>query len=273
MIKFDYDFLYQIYLDIFDVKAIELSIYGFKTLAICLILINWYHKFFMSATFKGSKNPPLSPADIYQALLIVVLIISYDHLLAFIDMVMGNIENTYRGFEVEAHILQEIDEPVIKPELETEGFASLKEAAEEIVYLTKAPAHFLGEVMAVIVGIVDLLVYGVFLAERFFFMAILRIFGAFALACYPIEKMQKWFWNWLAVYVALYLLAIPYFLINAFCNAIYMQAKDNAAMQVVDPIISTGVGGLVMLVVALFVIWLKISLFKKSHQMIFRIFN
>jgi hypothetical protein len=118
------------------------------------------------------------------------------------------------------------------------------------------------------VWIGDMLIYGVFLVERFFFLGVLRVLGGIAIACSVLPKLEKWFMNWLGLYVAFYLLILPFFFINAFTNALYQHGET-----IINGISPFGATSPVLLILLIFILWVKWRLFKKSSQIVLKVFT
>lgn len=263
----DYDLIYGIYESFLSGSAAFAAITGLKGLALCLIIINWYQLYLksMERVSDGQARPPINPYDILKGIILIGAVASYDYILAFLDSFLGAIENQYAGFEPGISILDTSEEEIGVEEAES-AESSVKSIASFFSTLTLDPSIILIPIIKGIAWIVDIVVYGVFLAERFFFLGILRILGGLALACFAIERLQKWFWNWLGIYVAMYLLILPYFLINAFANELYTQGRDIS-------IVFGMIAGLMETLVLITAVWLKVKLFRKSHQILFKVFT
>jgi hypothetical protein len=283
-IKFDYDFMNGVYQEVFEVEAVFLSVTGLKILAVCLVMFNWYHRFFKgTSSFEQKERAPITPYDIFKGIFLVAAISFYDTFLIGTDQVMKGIENQYKGFEATYKGIP-FDVPEIEETTDSDWTSSFQEFANESLFMLEHPFFFMANALKGILSFVDILVYGVFLAERYFFLGLLRILGAFALACYAIPKLEKWFWQWFGLYISIYLLVIPYFLINAFTNTIYDRSVQQVGVgtEMVGAIRSmsggTGLGadmfgGLTTFIILAFCIWIKLKLYKKSHQIIFKIFS
>jgi len=281
-IKFDYDFMNGVYQDVFEVEVVFLSITGLKILAVCMVMFNWYHRFFKAtSSFEKKQGTPLTPYDIFKGIFLVVAISFYDSFLVGIDQIMKGIENQYKGFEATYKGVP-FAVPEVEEATESDWTSSLQDFANESLFMLKYPFFFMANALKGLLGFVDILIYGVFLAERYFFLGLLRILGAFALACYAIPKLEKWFWQWFGLYISIYLLVIPYFLINAFTNTIYDKSVQQVGIgtEVLGAMQgATGgfgadfLGGLTTFVILAFCIWIKIKLYRKSHQVIFKIFS
>ncbi|MEM8896925.1 MAG: hypothetical protein AAGC85_02425 [Bacteroidota bacterium] len=263
----DYDLIYGIYKGFLSSSGAFVAISGLKGIAFCLIIINWYHQYLKSTQRLGehSLKAPITPYDLLKGLFLIGAVASYDYLLTLMDGFLGAIENQYAAFEPGITVLESTEEEIGVEESES-AESSVKEVAQFYRMITLDPTLILIPIIKGIAWILDVVVYGVFLAERFFFLGLLRVLGGLALACFAIPALQKWFWNWLGLYVAMYLLILPYFLINAFSNELYTQGKDfSLALGIIS--------GLMETLVLITAVWLKLKLFRKSHQILFKLFT
>lgn len=277
VISFDNDFMLEVYEELFDNNEVFLSITALKMFAVCMVMFNWYHLFLKSTKGGENKKMPITPYDIFRGIFLVVAIGLYDNLLSGIDSIMVEIENLYKGFESKWRIAP-FDVPEVIEEPEKSWNASLSEFANEALFLLENPFHFVANMLKGFLGFFDILIYGAFLAERYFFLGLLRVLGGIALACYAIPRLEKWFWQWFGLLVAIYLLIIPAYLANAFTNIIYDKAVQKVGVQV-TLLDSTGVTGtdttgvLILFIILALCVYIKWRLFKKANQIIFKIFT
>ncbi len=260
----DYDFIQGVYAQMVATDPVFFAITGMKGLAVVLIVMRWYHKFFKSLDKDlGSegKSFPLTPYDLLSGLALIVLVGAYDQLLGVLDHILGWMENQYIGFGVQPKLLELQDE--VEPQKALGWQQSLVEIGGILRKLANDPLFLFLDLFEFLAWLGDTFMYGIFLTERFFFMGLLRVFGSLAIACSVMPKLEKWFWNWLSTYIALYLLAIPYFLINAFTFLLYQQF---------DTILVYGPKSLLLTCVLLFITLVKFKLYAKAHQILFKIF-
>lgn len=267
MLKFDYTWIKEIYDNLIDLDEIFQIVTGLKILSVVLLLLYWYFKFIkFTDTNEGTvKRSPLTPYDIIEGIFIVMLVISYDKILYQLDTWLNAIENFYAGFEVRSQAL-DISDTEITEENELTWTAAIKSIANALTEVIRDPFFLVLKFIEVIAWLIDLGIYVVFLAVRFFFIGLLRILGAVALACAVVPQLRKWFWNWLSLIVAVYLTIIPYMLINGFTNAIY-DGAELALSLIPYP------SGFAMSIVMFIIVAIKLILYPKATQLIYKIFN
>jgi hypothetical protein len=113
--------------------------------------------------------------------------------------------------------------------------------------------------------ILDFLIYPVFLAERYFFMGLIKIFVPLMIALSIFDKTKDYIYNVFKMYARYYLVIIPYAFVVVFANTLF-----DTMTVLMTPVSSVDPGGMaisagLMVVLALIlVIVIKIKLFKVS---------
>ena len=241
-----------------------------KVLAIAFFVINvWTNMFSRMGTAIGRAQLPFDERKLLSSLFIVLAIAFYDKLLDFLDTLLLTFDTTYSHFSP-TYVL-----PAEEEIESTEGSfidtgAKLKEAATQFLLIAKDPSHLLVLLLEGISWIIDLAIYAVFLLERFFFIGLLKVLGAIAIVLSVFEKFRDLAYKWLKLYIAVYLLIIPFFLIvgfggfvfDFFDKAIGYNSPENFLL-----------GSKVRVMVLAIMIWLKLRLFKKSYDLVYKIFT
>jgi|GEM_PF-6475768 len=263
--RLDYQFINNIYQKIFNSSTSFQAIVGMKLLCAILLVVWYYYKFFASTAKKDDTFSPLSSFDIMKGVALLLTIAFYDQFLSLLDNIFSAIEGQYATLSVEPRlgVLNEMSEDALEIEKPKGWEAAIIELVYSLGSVLTSPLDLIFKVLEAVIGIIDYIMYALFLAERFFFIGVLRILGGLAIACAAIPKLEKWFWNWLSTYTALWLLAIPLMLGNFFTNEIYNN------MQL-------GVGSVLYgmrLIMLTFIVWLKFKIFSKSQTYIFKIFS
>ena len=143
--------------------------------------------------------------------------------------------------------------------------ASVKLFATQAMNIFKDPAYIFLLLLEGIAWIIDTAIYGVFLLERFFFIGLLKVLGAIAIVLAVFEKFRDLFYKWMKLYISIYLLIFPFFLIIGFASHVTNFFKENADM----PILGTQVNVVILSIM----IWLKLRLFKKSYDIVYKLFT
>jgi hypothetical protein len=113
--------------------------------------------------------------------------------------------------------------------------------------------------------ILDFLIYPVFLAERYFFMGLIKIFVPLMIALSIFDKTKDYIYNVFKMYARYYLVIIPYAFVVVFANTLFdTMTVLIAPVSSIDPANMAISGGLMVVLALILVIVIKIKLFKVS---------
>ena len=82
-------------------------------------------------------------------------------------------------------------------------------------------------IISTILWILDLFIYPLFLAERFFLLGIMQAFFPLVISLAVFEKFRSLAYTFFKLYAAVYMLVPAFFLVNVFINAIYTEINTN----------------------------------------------
>jgi hypothetical protein len=113
--------------------------------------------------------------------------------------------------------------------------------------------------------ILDFLIYPVFLAERYFFMGLIKIFVPLMIALSIFDKTKDYIYNVFKMYARYYLVIIPYAFVVVFANTLFdTMTVIMTPVSSIDPGGMAISGGLMVVLALILVIVIKIKLFKVS---------
>jgi len=113
--------------------------------------------------------------------------------------------------------------------------------------------------------ILDFLIYPVFLAERYFFMGLIKIFIPLMIALSIFDKTKDYIYNVFKMYARYYLVIIPYAFVVVFANTLFdTMTVIMTPVSSIDPGGMAISGGLMVVLALILVIVIKIKLFKVS---------
>ncbi|WP_421805760.1 hypothetical protein [Flagellimonas sp.] len=263
-----YNVLLSLYQDFFEQELHLQEITNvLKILAIAFFLLNVYTGMFSKMANRfGTTTLPFDEKKLFSSILMVLVLVFYDKLLAFLDNILLSLDQTYSHFSPTSFSPpeQEIDED---PEMEglLDGIGMLKLFASEALMVLQDPAYIVLLLLQGLAWIIDTALYGVFLLERFFFIGLLKVLGAIAIVLAIFEKFRDLFYKWLKLYIAIYLLIFPFFLIIGFGNYVTEFFQENIDIYFI--------GTQINVVILTIMIWLKLRLFKKSYDIVYKVFT
>ncbi|MCB0424456.1 MAG: hypothetical protein KDD13_07450 [Mangrovimonas sp.] len=252
----------------------QYTIGGMKTLAVLFFLINILKKYNEGAVDKDGYTWGLSPGDLIKNFMIVILVIFSTQVLGFFDGILVAIESQYRNTAPALLPLQMQDIPLEEDvgalEAAKKAMALLYDALVTPLYGFKIFA-FIG---SLILWILDLFIYPLFLAERFFLLGIMRAFFPLVISLAVFEKFRTLAYNYFKLYAAVYMLVPAFFLVNVFINAIYTEINTNfwvnlfgtdVGNRVFAPVVELGSIG--------FIVFLKFKLYRRATSFTLRLFT
>jgi len=126
--------------------------------------------------------------------------------------------------------------------------------------------------MGLFLWVLDLFIYPLFLAERYFILGIMQAFFPLVISMAVFEKFREL--GYFRLYAAVYMIVPAFFLVNVFVNALYLEVTENFwpnlfgtdyGSELFAPVIElAGVG---------FIVLLKFKLYKRATSFTLRLFS
>ena len=247
---------------------------GMKTLALLFFLINILKKYNEGIASTDGHSWGLTPAELAKNLAVVVLVIFSDQVLGVFDGILVAIEAQYRDTAPVLLPLQlqdvELEREVGTIEAAKKAMAILYEALVTPLYALKMLAFMVG----LILWLMDLFIYPLFLAERFFLLGIMQAFFPLVISLAVFEKFRSLAYTFFKLYAGVYMMVPAFFLVNVFINNLYVEINTNFwtslfgtdwGSEFFAPLIECASIG--------FIVFLKFKLYRKSTTFVFRLFG
>ena len=257
-----------------DSDFLQYTIVGMKALAILFFLINILKKYNEGVANRDGYTWGLTPTELIKNFIIVILVIFSSQVLEVFDNILVSIEGQYRNTAPALLPLQlqdvEIEEDAGGLEAATKGLALLYEALTSPLFGLKILAF----IISVFLWLLDLFIYPLFLAERFFLLGIMQAFFPLVISLAVFEKFRSMAYTFFKLYAAVYMLVPAFFLVNVFVNALYTEFTTNFWVNLFGfdfgnsffaPIIELGTIG--------FIVFLKFKLYKRATSFTFKLFT
>lgn len=257
-----------------DSEFSQYTIGGMKVLAVLFFLINLLKKYSEGATEKEGYTWGLTPAELAKNFVVVLLVIFSTQILGFFDGVLVAIESQYRNTAPALLPLQMQDIPLEQDvgaiEAAKKAMALLYEALVTPLYGFKILAF----IISLFLWILDLFIYPIFLAERYFLLGIMQAFFPLVLSLAVFEKFRTLAYNFFRLYAAVFMLVPAFFLVNVFINAIYTEINTSfwynlfgtdVGSRFFAPVVELGSIG--------FIVFLKFKLYIRAISFTLRLFT
>ena len=252
----------------------QYTIAGMKTLAVLFFLINILKKYNEGIANKDGYTWGLSPGELTKNFAIVLLVIFSTQVLGFFDSILVSIEAQYRGTAPALLPLQMQDIPIE----EDVSIIEVAQAAMTLLYEALVTPLYGFKIFAFIISlflwILDLFIYPLFLAERYFLLGIMQAFFPLVISLAVFEKFRSLAYSFFKLYAAVYMLVPAFFLVNVFINAIYTEINTNfwtnlfgsdVGQGFFAPVIQLGSVG--------FIVFLKFKLYRRATSFTLRLFS
>src|SRR5690606_13972398 len=252
----------------------QYTIGGMKTLAVLFFLINILKKYNEGAVDKDGYTWGLSPGGLIKNFVVVILVIFSTQVLGFFDSILVAIESQYRNTAPALLPLQMQDIPLEQDV----GTMDMFKKAMALLYDALVTPLYGFRIFAFIIGlflwILDLFIYPLFLAARFFLFGIMRAFFPLVISLAVFEKFRTLAYTFLKLYAAVYMLVPAFFLVIVFINAIYTEINTNfwvnlfgtdVGSRFFAPVVELGSIG--------FIVFLKFKLYRRATSFTLRLFT
>ncbi|MDX1829323.1 MAG: hypothetical protein R3342_07235 [Lutibacter sp.] len=252
----------------------QYTITGMKTLAILFFLINILKKYNEGIANNEGYTWGLTPSELAKNFAVVVLVIFSTQVLSVFDSILVAIESQYRDTAPALLPLQlqdiNLEQDVGALEAAKKAFALLYDALVTPLYGLKV----LSFIIAMFLWILDLFIYPLFLAERFFLLGIMQAFFPLVISLAVFEKFRSLAYNFFKLYVGVYMLVPAFFLVNVFVNNLYIEINTNFwgdlfgtdwGNDFFAPLLELGSIG--------FIVLLKFKLYRRATSFIFKLFT
>lgn len=252
----------------------EYTIIGMKTLAVLFFLLNIIKKYYEGAATEDGYTWGLKPGDLIKNLVVVLAVIFSTEILSYLDSLLVAIELQYRETAPALVPLQfqdlELEEDINFVEAGTKALSLLYEYLVTPLYPMKVVAFILG----IFLWLMDLFIYPLFLAERFFLLGLMQAFFPLVISLAAFEKFRDLGYRFFKLYAAVYMIVPAFFLVNVFANLLYEELTTNFWQNLMGEGTESGIfEPLVQLASVGFMVLLKFKLYRRAISFTMRMFT
>ena len=252
----------------------QTAITGMKALAVVLFLINIIKKYNEGVANNEGYSWGLTPGELAKNFAVVVLAIFSTEVLSAFDNILVAIETQFRDTAPALLPLQlqdlDIEQDVGAIDAAKKALALLYEALVTPLFGLKILSFIIG----LILWLLDLFIYPLFLAQRFFLLGIMQAFFPLVISLAVFEKFRSMAYNFFRLYAGVYMLVPAFFLVNVFINNFYIEVNLNFwsnlfgtdwGSQTFAPVIQLGSIG--------FIVLLKFTLYRRAITFTLKLFS
>lgn len=252
----------------------QYTIAGMKTLAVLFFLVNILKKYNEGIADKEGYTWGLSPGELAKNFAVVLLVIFSTQVLGFFDSILVAIESQYKDTAPALIPLQlqdiDLEKDVGAWDAATKAMSLLYDALVTPLY----PVKVISFVIGLLLWVLDLFIYPLFLAERYFLLGIMQAFFPLVISLAVFEKFREMAYNFFKLYAAVYMLVPAFFLVNVFVNNLYAEINTNfwsnllgnsTDNNIIKIIVEAGSIG--------FIVFLKFKLYRRATSFTFKLFT
>jgi hypothetical protein len=252
----------------------QYTITGMKTLAVLFFLINILKKYNEGVANNEGYTWGLTPAELAKNFAVVIIVIFSTQVLGVFDSILVAIESQYRDTAPALLPLQmqeiDIEQDVGAIEATKKAMALLYEALVTPLFGLKILAFIIG----LFLWLMDLFIYPLFLAERFFLLGIMQAFFPLVISLAVFEKFRSMAYNFFKLYAGVYMVVPAFFLVNVFINLLYTEVNTNFWSD----LFGTDWGSLffaplIQLGSIAFIVFLKFKLYRRAISFTLKLFS
>jgi len=241
-----------------------------KSIGAFILVLTLWKSFFKSFSKTGKVfsegDEGFSPYTLMRMLGLLLLVMVSTQILDLFDSACAMVESeALKGFNQKLDLFDVSAATVTPPPANEAAIDGILRKIGEVANMLN-PSSWTGgaytHITQFILKILDFLIYPVFLAERYFFMGLIKIFIPLMIALSIFEKTKDYIYNVFKMYARYYLVIIPYAFVVVFANTLF------DIMTVLMPAAGTGSmaisSGFLVVLALILVIIIKIKLFKVS---------
>jgi hypothetical protein len=244
-----------------------------KSIGAFILVLSLWKSFFRSFSKTGKVfsegDEGFSPYTLFRMLGLLLLVGFSTQILDVFDSACAMVESeALKGFNNKPDMFTVSSFPVTPPPANESAIDGVLRKIGEVVNMMN-PSSWTGgaytHITQFMLKILDFLIYPVFLAERYFFMGLIRIFVPLMIALSIFDKTKDYIYNVFKMYARYYLVIIPYAFVVVFANTLFdTMTVLIAPVSSIDPANMAISGGLMVVLALILVIVIKIKLFKVS---------
>ena len=243
-----------------------------KSIGALILVLSLWKSFFRSFSKSGKVfsegDEGFSPYTLFRMLGLLMLVGLSTQILDVFDSACAMIESeALKGFNSKPDLFTVSSFPVTPPPANESAIDGVLRKIGEVVNMMN-PSSWTGgaytHITQFLLKILDFLIYPVFLAERYFFMGLIKIFIPLMIALSIFDKTKDYIYNVFKMYARYYLIIIPYVFVVVFANTLFDIMTVIIPVPPVDPTSMVISGGLMVILALILVIIIKIKLFKMS---------
>lgn len=267
-------FLDSVYKNIFNME-LAYFVYFSKFLGGTILTVMLMKRLFKSFSKHGkvfsTEEDGFSPSELLRGLGLIFLVGISTEILSLFDSILVNIETiAFNAVQSTQDLIDTGELPLdLPPHNEDTNTRILRYVMKIAEYLN--PMNWITGSMALILQglfyLIDIFIYPFFLAKRYFIMGIIKLFVPIMIALSIFDKTRDYIYNIFKLYARYFIAIVPMMFVTVMCNLIHSSILEMISHNVWGQATMMVQGGTIRIIAILFVIALKVSLFRESFKL------
>jgi hypothetical protein len=271
----DFFTIYEIYQKLFMSGTVSGYVTAARVLGGLLVVIELSRKMMISFSSTGKviteSKDWLSPHDFYRSLGILALAVLSPEILKALDYLLSalmieGVTGMTQSVDNVAAIFEAANNEIPSGANETLG-ASVLRYFRNLTGMFSLSNILTSGVLNALLFIIESFIYPIFLAERFFFMGLIRLFFPLIIVFSIYEPTRKYALNIVKMYARWWLVIVPFLFVNVFTDILKHGFIDMLVLDQSNAFASAAITmnkNMLNNVVLVFAIIIKIKLYKRS---------
>ena len=218
-----------------------------KSIGAFILVLSLWKSFFKSFSKTGKVfsegDEGFSPYTLFRMLGLLLLVSFSTQILDVFDSACAMVEGeALKGFNNKPDLFSVSAPTVTPPPANESAIDGVLRKIGEVVNMMN-PSSWTGgaytHITQFLLKILDFLIYPVFLAERYFFMGLIKIFVPLMIALSIFDKTKDYIYNVFKMYARYYLVIIPYAFVVVFANTLF-----DTMTVLITPVSAVGPGSM-----------------------------
>jgi hypothetical protein len=265
------EFIDKVYKQVFSGELNYLVITS-KSIGAFILMYSLWKSFFKSFSKTGKVfsegEEGFSPYTLIRMLGLLLLVGVSTQILDLFDSICALVETeALKGLNHKPDFFNLSAAAVTPPPPNESAIDGVLRKTGELVSMLN-PANWTGgaytSITQSILKMLDFLIYPVFLAERYFFMGLIKLFAPLMIALSIFEKTRDYIYNVFKMYARYYLVIIPFVFVIIFAETLFDVMTTIMTVSSTGPDNLTVSSGLMVILSLILVIVVKLKLFKMS---------
>jgi hypothetical protein len=269
-----YEYCLEVYRNTLLNNVFSWSIMVAKAVAFIIVVVHYFKIYYKA--FSERQGYKIKTYEILRPFIYLLIIVFYTTFLNVLDDTAGAVEDSFFQYKTEGRLI-ELNEAGLEtvspnaPPPATAEERTAKSTAGILDYLEN-PNLILFKLLDVIIELINGLLFVFAVILRFAFLFVLRFLAPFAIVASIFEHYNKFFWNWLKVYLIVFASIFVFFVINIFCNSFYNEVVNAKLTGIAENGKFTS-DNFVSSLILLCIVLVKTTLYGRSTKFMYQIFR